>query len=686
MAAEKLTALACIALVLAQPPIVARGSAASAAGVPKGIESVPLCLGDCDGDGVIITDELVAAVSLALLQPAESCPAFDSLGGAVTVEQIVGAVGRDLANCSDEPVSLSAAALTPGEMLTIFHPSITAGSRVTVAFRGADRYAIAVATDLTEDGAARIAVPPYIDTETAQFTAGEVAVSIPGVDPQPLLIRELPEVDAAPGELTVTLLDIAAENMFDALDGVEALVAETGVEQPQLVSALLDNIDVVETMADEIDFSGHLTLETPTGPAVLGPQHLALLDRLIAAPFLGGIAELGAGASLRSARGPGLPTSDELATLVDRARRQAIAGVQVVGSYVSVLTGAVGLVAVFVPGGEPLAGVAAAASVASTGVVTLGSALLSVAADAGIDAIRGEDFDTDRARRNAQDVVIGGLRSIALTALGAIEWAGAIPAGLASLANDTRDGVNNVRDLHCATKQRRRIGFPRALGDLCQMTAGTATPTVHLASTATPTVHTAATATRTTARTPTQAPSLAPTHSRTPTRVAATSTPALTATPTKPMATATNTGTPTARTATATPTRTSTRTPTGGTFTVVAWANLDGSTGTDPGAAQLQISGARDFPTLSWKASLTDVIALSVGVAGAGFTYAIAAESDDQENLIPIQGPVRYGDYSVPHTVALLDFPAPPLQPGTDYVVGATSLHGPAALVFHVNP
>jgi hypothetical protein len=59
------------------------------------------CAGDCDGDGEVTIDEIVALVSIVLeLSSASSCPPGDSnRDGFVTIDEVIGAVSRALDQC-----------------------------------------------------------------------------------------------------------------------------------------------------------------------------------------------------------------------------------------------------------------------------------------------------------------------------------------------------------------------------------------------------------------------------------------------------------------------------------------------------------------------------------------------------------------------------------------------------------
>ena len=63
--------------------------------------AAPVCAGDCNGDGHVSVDELIAAVRILLRSGAvDECPACDADGsGDVTVDEIIHAVGSALSDC-----------------------------------------------------------------------------------------------------------------------------------------------------------------------------------------------------------------------------------------------------------------------------------------------------------------------------------------------------------------------------------------------------------------------------------------------------------------------------------------------------------------------------------------------------------------------------------------------------------
>ena len=78
------------------------------------------CVGDCDGDGMVLVNELVIGVNIALdAQPLSECPNLDNGDGQVTVDVLVTAVNNLLEGCGTNA--------TPGTPT----PTVTPGTGTT---------------------------------------------------------------------------------------------------------------------------------------------------------------------------------------------------------------------------------------------------------------------------------------------------------------------------------------------------------------------------------------------------------------------------------------------------------------------------------------------------------------------------------------------------------------------------
>jgi hypothetical protein len=81
------------------------------------------CIGDCNDDGVVTVNELVAGVNIALgTAPASTCPAFDDNGdGGVSISELIAGVNNLLYGCNVTPPTAAptaSATATPSESPT----------------------------------------------------------------------------------------------------------------------------------------------------------------------------------------------------------------------------------------------------------------------------------------------------------------------------------------------------------------------------------------------------------------------------------------------------------------------------------------------------------------------------------------------------------------------------------------
>jgi hypothetical protein len=87
-------------LVVDVGTVVATATATSI-GTPTATPPLPSCSGDCNGDGHVTINELIAAVNIALGQAQiTACQACDRNGdGKVTINELIAAVSRALQGC-----------------------------------------------------------------------------------------------------------------------------------------------------------------------------------------------------------------------------------------------------------------------------------------------------------------------------------------------------------------------------------------------------------------------------------------------------------------------------------------------------------------------------------------------------------------------------------------------------------
>ena len=74
------------------------------------------CVGDCDGDGKVLVNELVTGINIALGEAEiDRCPSFDASGDdVVTVDELVQAINVALEGCPSVP-TCGNGAVDPGE-------------------------------------------------------------------------------------------------------------------------------------------------------------------------------------------------------------------------------------------------------------------------------------------------------------------------------------------------------------------------------------------------------------------------------------------------------------------------------------------------------------------------------------------------------------------------------------------
>lgn len=114
---------------------------------PSAARAEPVrCVADCNGDGAVLINELVAAVSIALGAPLDGCRGADANGDAqVSIDELVRAVGDALNGCgfvspTPTPTATSLPTTTPSSS-----PSPTVGIDVSGLWR-TDRAALQSST------------------------------------------------------------------------------------------------------------------------------------------------------------------------------------------------------------------------------------------------------------------------------------------------------------------------------------------------------------------------------------------------------------------------------------------------------------------------------------------------------------------------------------------------------------
>ncbi len=106
------------------------------------------CVGDCNGDGEVTIDELIIGVDVALdMLPLSACPTLDTdMDGAVSIGEVVAAVGNALNGCSTHTGSPS--------------PTSTPADSVLEHHHHPNRDGVYVIPELTKAHAAALAIDP----------------------------------------------------------------------------------------------------------------------------------------------------------------------------------------------------------------------------------------------------------------------------------------------------------------------------------------------------------------------------------------------------------------------------------------------------------------------------------------------------------------------------------------------
>ncbi len=537
-----------------------------------------------------------------------------------------------ITSCSDgvggiaaATLSLSKSSVSPGEMITLFSKAIIQGGAVQATFRGDNGYEVVVELLDTQDGSARVMVPPYFDPATGIFQAGTVSVSISGVvEERSLKIGNLPDTgEIEPGEILRAVLEVAIESYEFNLINIDTIDAELGgaVDPSPATTAINDQIAALQAMLDELDATGQITVDLGDGQtAALGSNELKIADQILLA-FFGQMASK----NLLDKPLVTLRRIDECLKLsseeqinaciyevFDGIRRDTGIGTK----YGSMLMTFGGLA--ILAGGLYFG----AAPVAIFGLFTTvlgGAASFSNAAvnEQNTDAFlnnNGQGFNASQETASQSVRVMSGLASNLPGPPGAI--AGATSVGLA-----VRDLVDGVVTEKCRTEDGSN---QRSTGDVAEFC------TVVLGGGSSP-----------------DANGDYDDDDDTDGNIPDDSTPV-------------------------------------GTFTILNYMNIDGSMGSGAAGANISLSGSEAMPTISW--SVSNVFSVSV-TSGSSALYGIQGERMDSEGdleQIPFAfSSVTYGDYGRSNTAPMegVASVAPALQSGPYYSIMIGTLDGKFAVL-----
>ncbi len=198
-----------------------------------------------------------------------------------------GSSGDSASSSSSAAPTISTTRALPNQLITVIDGTISTGDVVDVEYRQLPTSASNSATAIikaiaTTDGEVNVAVPPYIDPNSGEFSAGEMSLKVKGrsIEP-PLSVDDFLELGfETEGQITVGLLEYAIENYEQTLLNLNDLEVEMPAvgEIDSLRRHIEDEIERLEFMVDEIDIWGTLTVEVDNVITVLSAEQLNQLD------------------------------------------------------------------------------------------------------------------------------------------------------------------------------------------------------------------------------------------------------------------------------------------------------------------------------------------------------------------------------------------------------------------------
>jgi hypothetical protein len=203
---------------------------------------------------------------------------------------------RQVITLSD--LTLSDRSAVPGRFIRIQDDSIQEGTALDVTFDDGNGYRVTVNTTLTEDGAARVPVPPVVDLTTGDFVSSAMTVSIPSGARAALNVQPLPELTGwQPGEVVAMYLSHTIDNLTTALAGMDQFESIYGTDTAELKSQIQKQIDGLKARVDEIENDSRMTFYSLyDGQIVFDEDDLARMDQYLHAVLDGALAERSASA------------------------------------------------------------------------------------------------------------------------------------------------------------------------------------------------------------------------------------------------------------------------------------------------------------------------------------------------------------------------------------------------------
>jgi hypothetical protein len=529
-------------------------------------------------------------------------------------------------------VTLSAKSLSPGQFLTVRHPAISANTTVSVTFSGSADYLITVQSAATTAGAVDVPVPVFFDLTTGEIASGHVSVSVLNTTAgEEFTITDVPEIeDVTPGAVTVAWLKVAQEHFTETNDNLDVLDQTLdSTTASQMITAQMSAID---EMISEIETNGSYTTEIPgMGDVTLSGNDLRMSDRILAS-YASGMVEYLRGDTAKTSAvlrdNIELPPiiTDTFGTISEMSqefRRDAVPALRAFGGGMGAIVSATGLYLAWTA--TTAAGLLAGATVAAVGGVVIVVAVTGTAVAVSFSSntfsrsVKNETADLYQDSLESIEIIKDGARDIAvnLAPLGVPARLGDL-FGIYSTGSGVDTYIEQTGNIGCSTSDNN--GANRlAQADLpfCEVVFGVSEP-------------------------------------------------------------GDTTAPPDATDGTDPDDGDGNESPTGD-FTIISVQTTDGFMGADPSRAQIHLSGNTAFPTISFDVNDVQQLVFTIADASGTILYSVIGgftEEGDDLVIIPINSPLRYGDYSRQDAMRtpaadLLNLPgtAPALQSGTQYGV-----------------
>ncbi|MCD6342768.1 MAG: hypothetical protein J7L76_03195 [Spirochaetaceae bacterium] len=194
---------------------------------------------------------------------------------------------------SGSVLTMSSSEAVPGSFITIEDDSIKEGEALNVTFADTSGYHVTLKTILTENGSARVPVPPVVDLSTGEFTSSEVIVTIPSCAQVMLHILPLPDLpDVNPGDVVKMYLAYTKSNLQTVLDHMDQFSSEFDYDTSGLKQQIQNQINTIDTSINEIETSAQMSMYSFYDESIaLDQNDLGIFDQLLFAVLKGAMEE-----------------------------------------------------------------------------------------------------------------------------------------------------------------------------------------------------------------------------------------------------------------------------------------------------------------------------------------------------------------------------------------------------------